>query len=180
MGLFTKKSSTHFERDEKGKVVNVTHSGDKPREGDRLIKQYQEEKRKQTPSRWDQWKAKRAQEKQVYQKTYEKQKTRAIEARAKRIANERYNPKPGSRQPMFTWSAAPPSSSNANPFGSLFDFGVSAAPKPKSVKKSQKYVIRGGKAYPIAGTNSNKKKTSSKKKSSSGGYDMMDNWGFFK
>ena len=64
---------------------------------------------------------------------------------------------------------------NYNPFGSMFDKGVDDVPKQKT-----RYIIKGGKAYPVAG--SGKKKTK-KKKSSSGfdlDFDMFDNWGLFK
>lgn len=61
---------------------------------------------------------------------------------------------------------------NYNPFGSLFDSGIDDIPKQKT-----KYIIKGGKAYPVAG--SNKKK---KKKDSFGlpEFDIVDNWGLFK
>jgi hypothetical protein len=69
-----------------------------------------------------------------------------------------------------------PLNNNYNPFGSLFDSGIDDVPKQKT-----KYIIRGGKAYPVAGS---KKKKKGKKKQSSGfglpKFDLTDNWGLFK
>jgi len=50
---------------------------------------------------------------------------------------------------------------NANPFGSTFDKGMPQLHKKKKKHSGSNYVIRGGKAYPIA-----KKKTTKKKKKS--------------
>jgi len=73
---------------------------------------------------------------------------------------------------------------NFNPFGSLFDSGLGKPPSRPKHKKSgggTKYVIRGGKAYPVVG-GKGKKKKSKKRVSNVGmpGFDMMDNWGFMK
>jgi hypothetical protein len=64
---------------------------------------------------------------------------------------------------------------NANPFGSIFDSGIDDTPKVKT-----KYIIRGGKAYPIAG--SGKKKKGKKKQSGFElpDFDLTDNWNLFK
>jgi len=67
---------------------------------------------------------------------------------------------------------------NYNPFGSMFDTGMSTR-KPKKKTTGARYAVVGGKAYPIAGS---KKKTSKKKTRSQGygGFDLTNNWGFFK
>lgn len=61
-----------------------------------------------------------------------------------------------------------------NPFGSIFDSGIDDVPKAKT-----KYVIRGNKAYPVAGSSGKKKK-----KKSTGfelpDFDLTDNWNLFK
>lgn len=191
--LKPKEEKIHYERDEEGKILQVARTSSngfapKPKhESDELIRQYKEKRRQTNPSIWDQYKQRRTEEKQVFQKAYQRQKTKSIETRAKRLAQERYNPKP---QPIFTYTApygghktrvAPPSRTNANPFGSLFDTGLSSTPrqtKPRTTQKNTKYVIKGGKAYPLAGTTKKTKKKTSR--SSNKGYDMMDNWGFFK
>jgi hypothetical protein len=66
---------------------------------------------------------------------------------------------------------------NYNPFGTMFDTGMTRMKQPKS--KGKKYVIRSGKAYPVVGTGSKKKKTG-RRSSGFGGYDTFDNWGFMR
>lgn len=71
-------------------------------------------------------------------------------------------------------------SNNYNPFGNMFDQGISydgpnynqSFPRVKSSRT--KYAVVGGKAYPVAGGKKKKKRSS---KRSSGDMDMFDNWG---
>jgi len=62
---------------------------------------------------------------------------------------------------------------NYNPWGTMFDTGMTT---PKRRTSSKKYVIKGGKAYPIAGA-TKKKKRKGKINTGLGSFDMMDNWG---
>lgn len=66
-----------------------------------------------------------------------------------------------------------PIDNNFNPFGSLFDTGIDDVPKQKT-----KYIIKGGKAYPVAGTGKKKKKKSTSFELPD--FDLTDNWGLFK
>ena len=47
---------------------------------------------------------------------------------------------------------------NFNPWGTTFDKGNEPMKKPSQPKGGKKYIIRGGKAYPVAGTGKRKKK----------------------
>jgi len=188
MGLFTKKEKVHYERDAEGNITNISRTGNIEKRSrtpvsDALLAQQKQQK----PSRWEEYKEKRANERQIYKETYEKAKVSAIKKRATREAQQRYNTSALDRFASLGNSSRSsgyrkPSRSNANPFGSLFDTGFSAprsqSTKKKNTSKSQ-YVIKGGKAYPIVGTSTKKKK---KRSTSSfiGGYDMYDNWGFMK
>jgi len=155
MGLFTKESRTHFERDKAGNVIKVEHSGDEPKRGlfksrtplsDKMEKEYyKEHPNEKKPSMSSKF------------KTAAKQVDKAIVK-----YNRRSNPMRG----------------NYNPWGSMFDTGMNyKKPVNKKSSSSTRYAIINNKAYPIAG--SKKKKKSSKKKTSYG-FDTTDNWGFFK
>ena len=71
------------------------------------------------------------------------------------------------RNPLRSSQSTPrrssPSFNNYNPFGTTFDRGVK--PMKKSSSKGTKYVIRGGKAYPVVGTGKKARKHKRKKKS---------------
>jgi len=67
-----------------------------------------------------------------------------------------------------------PMRGNANPFGATFDRGMTPMKKPKS-KGKKKYILRGGVAYPIAGTGKKKhkkRKQKSKSRKFSDPFDM--------
>ena len=194
MGWFSKEEKVHVVRDpDTGDVVRLERSGDvekKPRyesvdvDGETYT-------RGGTPI------SDKLQE-QYYRKHPKEKKSGMREkfvSAAKRIDrgivkyNRSRNPMRGNYNPfgsMFDSGMGRRSASsystrnNYNPFGSMFDSGMTSRRKPKSRSgSSTKYVIRGGKAYPIAG--SKKKKKSSKRKSSGfGGLNMTDNWGFMK
>lgn len=74
-------------------------------------------------------------------------------------------------------SRSSPSYNNYNPFGSTFDTGMKPMKKPKS--KNKNYIIRGGKAYPIAGTGKKKHKKKSKSKHGRDAFSMdYGSWGW--
>ena len=79
--------------------------------------------------------------------------------RTSNIMNPQRTRRPVSRRPYSTRN-------NYNPFGDLFDTGMTPMRRPKTKKKTSKtqYAIVGGKAYPIAGTGRKKKKNTKKKK----------------
>ena len=187
MGLFEKRESMHFVRDEAGKVVDVERSNGNGNGGNgnwKSSKQLESEYRKTHPSRWDKYKERRVEERRVYDKAFSKAKEKAITRRAGRVASERFSATPMERVDRllsgFTFS--PPGGGNANPFGSRFDSGL-GKPKvkhPKGKGKTQ-FAVVGGKAYPIAkSVGKKKKKGKSSSSSRGGGFDMMDNWGFMK
>ena len=160
-GLFVKRESTHFERDKAGKVKEVTHKKgwtyNTPKE-----KQHRPQSR---VSKWyGSYSKQRSHEREIYQKEYKRAREQGLRRQA-RSAGRR------STQPYRI-------EGNFNPFGSMFDTGMDYRPARSSSKKSSsgKYYVSGGKAYPIVNS---KKRKSSKRRSSSGGFDIMDNWGFF-
>jgi len=163
MGLFRKKETTHFERDESGKVVKVTRNGqDVDREVNRM-------------------KSARELEQEYYKKHPErkhptlKRVGRGLEKVDKKIV--KYNRSRNIMNPKRRTTGYS-TRDNYNPFGSLFDTGIKPAKAPRK-SKSQKYTIVGGKAYPIVGS-SGKKKSKKPRSKSSGGYDIFDNWGLMK
>lgn len=172
MGWFTKKETTHFERDEAGKVVRTT------RNGEDVTREVRKPK----------WKS----EKQLMQEYYEKHPEKKHPT-LKRIGGGlakldkkvvKYNQGKNIMSSGYHPSRKSPAHDNYNPFGNLFDTGMS---RPKTVKKQSKttakYAVVGGKAYPIADSGKKKKgKKKSKSKASFGfgGFDSMDSMGFFK
>lgn len=159
MGIFRKEQNVKFIRDEYGRVVRVEKTGDRMGESrtpisDKLL----------------------AQQKPVH--TGVKKKPSRLVGFAKKVdkAVVKYNQ---TRNPLT--SGRRPSSSNANPFGSIFDMGMDT-PKQKTSKGSTKYIIKGGKAYPVA---KSKKKGKGKKKRSGGKPEIFDfdpfgdNWGIW-
>lgn len=179
MGLFKKEETTHFERDAGGRVVKVIKNGEELDPRYKSSEQLEREYRESHPTRWQSYKQRREKEREIYKKHY-------AEAREKRII--RQAKQAGSITPVQRieklsrgLSFNPPSKFNANPFGSLFDTGMSRPRASKKTPKSQrkKYTVVKGKAYPIVGTGKKKKKRSgSKTKTSVGGFDLFDNHGF--
>ena len=182
MGLFRKETHTHFERDEAGNVVETTHEeAPKRRIFERRPPLPEEEKpltrEEQFKPRVQPWKTERGQK-----------VVKGFKSGAKRVdtAIVKYNRKSnilaGSKSHSYRPRRSSPIYNNYNPFGSTFDRGVTPMSRPKTQSKT-KYKVIGGKAYPIAGTG--KKKKSGKKKRNTGfggmgGFDVMDNYGFFK
>lgn len=196
MGLFTKRSQTHFNRDEMGNVTSVEHykkdvSGGltrvEPVDEDLVHKSSYEEKQHMKHLEDEYYKR----EKKKPKKGMGKVLLSAGKSVDKAIV--RYN---RSRNPMR---------GNYNPWGSMFDMGMPSLgrgfdpfgsmgggrgrSKPRSKPKSKdgegvRYVIRGGVAYPVAkskGKKKGKKKSSSSRRGGGmGGFDMMDNWRFMK
>ena len=172
MGLFRKESKTHFERDEEGRVVNVSRTGDVERETKeeawhkptRPERQYEremvQEYRKKKPSRlstmFQEGKTRRINERTIYKQTYAKAREAQVRAKAKQRAKQDV------MQPFgrFTGTSSGGYSTrkNYNPFGSVFDTGM----KPMSMPKT-----------------THKKKTTARKKTPFG-FDLTDNWGFMK
>jgi len=163
MGLFRKKEHVHFERDEAGNVIKTTRNGVEvsPEPMMKTSKQL---------------------EREYYEKHPEKKHPglQKVGHGLKRLdtAIVKYN---RTRNPLMKSPGHTiPSRSNRNPIGSMFDFGMTPPKQPKKQKSGgKKYILRDGKAYPIAGTGKKKKK--SKKKST--GFGMsgnMDYWGLMK
>ena len=165
MGLFTRKTSTHFERDEAGNVINVTRNGEDV-----------------TDQRG--WKSSEQLEREYYKAhPEERHKTlRKMGSMNKTVDNKivAHNRRQTPIKP-FTPRPSSPIHNNYNPFGSMFDTGMKPMKMPKSQSRT-KYTVIGGKAYPIAGTG--KKKSGKKKRNTGfggmGGFDSFDNYGFFK
>ena len=152
MGLFRKKSSTHFERDEKGNVIGVTHSGDKVKSSgtpvsDTLLEQY-------------------------YEKHPEERRSAKVKAGALKLGkrldtwSKDYSKGSKKRGPILVMN--PPKKSSGKPPLALemFNFGKPNSSIKKSSKASgevgRKYIIRGGKAYPIAGSGKKSKVNNNK------------------
>ena len=162
MGFWKKESKTSFVRNEAGKVVEVKRSGDQPRSSgtpvsDALMKQHYEKHPEQRPGT----KAKKRIGGIVtsfdnYAKNYAKNH-QPPKSRAKQHSS---SVKSGKAKPplgMYSFSG------NSNPFGDMFDSGMSSSPRQKrKTQSSKKYAIVKGKAYPIAGSGKKKKKTGSK------------------
>jgi len=164
--LRPKEETTHFERDEAGRVTSVTRNGEEHEPGMKSSKQLMKEYRETHPK----------------QRFTERPGVKRVGAGLKRIDagivkynRERNIMRPGASMPRQKASDYG-IGGNYNPFGSMFDTGMNyKKPRTKSSSKT-KYKAIGGKAYPIAGTGKKKKKSTKRK--SVGGYDMMDNWGF--
>ena len=187
MGLFKKKESTHFERDEEGRVVETTHDGvpeGKPqyervgRQGESVRVHVDPEYRKAKSGRQlqSEYYGKHPEKKHVTLKKIgagvSKLDKKIVQYnRRSNIMNTQRTSRPA--RPVTGFGFNPPSKVNANPFGSMFDTGL-PRPRPKKKGKTQ-YKVIGGKAYPIAGTG--KKKTKKKKTSRSKGfYDPFESW----
>lgn len=170
-----KEEHVHFERDEAGRVVNVERTGtggSRTPVSDQLINNVKKESKMERVAR-----------KQEYRKAFREAKHEATLARMKREGkragsmsmSERFGNVANSIQfkPYSTHS-------NYNPWGSMFDTGMSRPKTKKFNGGGKRYTIVGGKAYPIAGTKKKKSKRRSSGGSSWGGFDMTDNWGFMK
>lgn len=168
MELFRKKETTHFERDEEGKVIQVTRNGQevdtqelKMKTSEQLEREYYSkhpEKRHPTL-------------KKIGAGVSKLDKRIVDYNRRSNIANPQ---RTGRSRPTFN----PPSNRNANPFGSMFDTGMQRPRKKKKKPKTQ-YKVIGGKAYPIAGTGKHKtKKKATKKRKQSFGYDPFAGLGW--
>lgn len=169
MGLFRKKETTHFERDEEGRVVSVTRNGQEIDSQDLKMKtsgQLEQEYYKSHPEKCH--------------PTLRKIGA-GMERLDKRIVGYNktsniMNPQ-RTRQPIQRSVVRQPYSTrdNYNPFGTMFDTGMKK-PKQKTSSKT-KYAVVSGKAYPIASTvpkkSTKKKPTKSRKQSF---YDPFESW----
>jgi len=178
LGIFTKeermnKETGKFETTKKGLVDRVRGVRGETPVSDKLLAQ------ERAKNKYEK-KMARMELKKQYREEFNKAKKEATLARAKREGKRVGSMSAMDRLDNFSKGfASPPNYStrnNYNPFGSMFDTGLTK-PKTKSNSKT-KYKVIGGKAYPIAGTG--KKKTKKKQSSGFGGWDMMDNYGFFK
>ena len=165
MGIFRKESHTQFIRDpDTGEVTEVIRSGDTPKQG---------WFRSKTPTS-------DALEREYYRKHPEEHhRTRKkIAGFAKKMDQRivRYN---RTSNPMGGHSFLKPYSvnNNFNPFGSMFDTGMSKSKGKKKSGGKTKYIIRDGKAYPVVGTG---KKSKKKKKNKKTGNPMGWDDSFFK
>ena len=171
MSWFKKKGETHFERNEAGKIIATQHVGEQPREtktpvSKALMKGYYKEHPEKTKTA----KAIR------FGQSTKKHAVTVGKAVDKWAVSYNRSQRGKHTPPLASYSFK----NNANPFGNMFDTGMTA-PKRKTSKSRTKYTAIGGKAYPIAGTSKKKKKK--KKKSStrtSSGFDIFDNSRFFK
>jgi len=165
MGLFTKKERVHFERDEAGKVVRVIRNGVEEEPGQRSTEQLEREYYREHPTRGMVRKQRRLEEKEAYQRAYQEARVKRMTKEGRRMGGMTW----GDRLDRFSQGFSVPSgrryktSGNYNPFGSLFDTGMTGmrrSRKPRGGGSKTKYVVKGGKAYPVAGTGKKKKKKS--------------------
>lgn len=178
MGFFTKKETTHFERDEEGQVVRTTRNGQEvpmveprlqykaPEPQYKPTKQLEQEYYTRHPEKkpyMQRYSERRAKEKQIQTGAYTSAREKAIKQRATKRGRESV------MRPAISFGYPPPrgSQKNYNPFGSMFDTGMTPMRKPKK-KAKPKYHVRAGKAYPIAGTGHKKKKTKRKRQDHTG------------
>lgn len=181
MGLFRKQ----YHVDEAGDVVEG------PEPGMRDVRELQ---REQAPTRWEQRRQERKEDREYYRKVRSEAKAARLESfrearikRAREIGRKQGGTTFGDR--LSNLAAGPPRTqtrkpvgsgyrikNNYNPFGSMFDTGINYSSRRKS--SGTKYKVIGGKAYPIAGTGKKKKK--SRSSGGFGKYDVFDNWGFMK
>jgi len=194
MSWFKKKESTHFKRDEDtGEVVDVVRDGVSegkisheyvrdPGGGVSPVRvHYDPEYRKAKSGRqlMDEYYAKHPEKRhptltRIGQGASKLDKKIVEYNRRSNIMNTNRKSYPAVRRP---------GRSNANPFGYMFDTGLPKSKKQHKKKKGSnpRYVVVGGKAYPIAGLGGkkkDKKKSSSKSKSMSNPFfdlDIMDN-----
>lgn len=167
MGLFKKKESVHFARDEEGRVVEVQRSGDIPRErkesrtpaADSLIGRGTQFHKQQRAER----SARREQRVQKFNQVLDS--LTAPPPRRKPAARKVYRPASGI-------------AGNYNPFGSMFDTGMKNY-SPSKKRKKTSYVIKDGIAYPKAGSVVKKKKKSVGKPRSGKQWDIFDNHGYW-
>jgi hypothetical protein len=190
-----KEEHVHFERDSGGRVTSVERSGDV----DHVSVDFngQTHTRGATPV-FDKLMAQRPRKPSIREKTVKvakridqgvvnynrRQARRPMQGRPYGTGysiHQNYNRRQA-RRPMQgrPYGTGYSIHQNYNPFGSMFDTGLGYS-KPSVKHKTtgkKRYTVVGGKAYPIAGaTKKVKKKT---KKRISAGYDMFDNYGFFK
>ena len=172
MGLFRKKESVKFrdedtgeplekpiyEEERRGKMVRVEHGHKKV-----------------------EMKSTRQLEREYYEKHPEKRHPTLKKIGAgvskldKKIVDYNRRSTQRKQRPAMGFDFNPPSRSNANPFGSMFDTGLPRQSKPKKTSSKTKYTIISGKAYPIAGTGAKKKTKKRTIKKGSFGFDPFNN-----
>lgn len=176
MSFWKKESKTHFVRSDKtGKVIDVFHSGDEPKERksktpirDALMKQHYEKHPEDRPSAKVK---KRVGGVIKYFDDYSLKYAKSHQGTRQPSSRPRQSSKP--RQPLGSYSFE----NNFNPIGDRFDTGMTSPKRKKKTKPRKKYAIVGGKAYIIAGADKKKKKKTTKKQQ---GFGVFDSRGFMR
>ena len=187
MGLFKKKEKTHFERDEEGRVTQVTRNGQPVgATGYERVGSQGESVKVHVDPEYKTAKTGKQLKQEYYEKHPEKKHQtikkigRGIKTVDKKVVayNKRsniMNPQRTNRRSPYTQHST---HGNVNPFGNLFDTGMTPMSRPKTKKKKKsktQYKIIGGKAYPIASTMPKKK---SKKKQTKRKHELTDPFDF--
>lgn len=191
MGLFKKKESIHFERDEEGKVIQVEHNGQPEGTiGYERVGNQGGSVRVHVDPEYKKAKTGRQLEEEYYKKHPEKKHPtfkkigvglskldKKIVDYNKRgnIMNTKRTYQPKRSSPSFGFNSY--GRGNTTPFESMFNMGMPKS-KPRTKKKSSKtkYKVIGGKAYPIAGTSKSKSKKKKSTKRKQGLYDPFEAW----
>jgi len=149
MGLFTKKETTHFERDESGRVVKVIKGGgSKTPISDKLLKQSKSQKSKS--SFFADYTAKKKEEKKIFQEEFKKARMSELKKQARSKGRQ-------SAQPIQIKMSMP----------SLFEGTLGMNSNTGTTTKKRKK------------TKKKKKRTSSSSKNNDLiGFDPVDNFGF--
>lgn len=167
MGLFTKRERIHFERDEEGRAVMTREV--EPR-GIAAVKETFRRPVDRRELTYEEQFPKEIQPEFVRKRRAEK----LISTSKKVDAWIGRNIQPiGGYPAKGRMGRRYSTKNNLNPFGQLFDTGVTPMRKPQQPS----YAIVGGKAYPIAKKKKKKKKSTRRRAGSD--YDMFDNWGFW-
>jgi len=128
-------------------------------------------------SAYGDYKKKKKKEKEIYKESFMRARERALKRKGFQEGTASV------MKPPLAMQAFGPGSNNFNPFGSMFDTGMSRprAKKSTAKKQKQKYAVVGGKAYPIVQPSGGMKRKKSSKKRSTGGFgnwDPIDNSGW--
>jgi hypothetical protein len=149
MGWFRKKEErVSFKRDEAGRVVDVER------------RDIAEEKRAKFEALREEKRAKRQARRQEYREAYDdamhKARVKRARVRGAQSGSMTFTDRLNSIQSMGSYSTR----NNYNPFGTMFDTGLGYKKpyKSKKPKSSTKYIIKSGKAYPVAGSKKKSKK----------------------
>lgn len=144
MGIFTKRSRTHFVRGNSGQVIDVQRS-DKPKLSE-AVKEFQKNNNKKKNFLKEKIKSelkKSKARKEIYREAYKKAEKKELIAKAGRRAKEKYRNSNRGFASGFV----------SDPFGTT----TTKTNYPRHKKKKAKYVKIGNKAYKVA--SKSKKKT---------------------